>query len=310
MAEQTSTNIVLKDADDLKKILYANYMAQIKNFFGDEKKALRFLSSVMASVQKNKKLLECTGESVINSFMMIAQLGLMPSDVSGEAYVLPYANNRKEGDKWIKVYEAQFQLGYQGHITLLYGAGVQSIVCEIVRKNDKFSFINGKITHEIDIFKSNAERGEAIGAYMIATVNGQPVCKTMNAKDILAMGKRFSKSFDTDFSPWKEKNDPELWMWKKTVLKQASKLLPKNEKLLIATKWDNEADSLLQKVEEAEIEDESLKMGNLVKLPSVKVHPDNEQNTKKIDKRPKEEPGLETINLDSEDNKDPGPAEE
>ena len=81
--------IVIKSENDLKKFLATNYMNQIKNFFGDEKQAMRFLSGVMSAVQRLPKLLECEPMSIINSFMTMAQLGLMPSDVSGEAYVLP-----------------------------------------------------------------------------------------------------------------------------------------------------------------------------------------------------------------------------
>jgi recombinational DNA repair protein RecT len=73
----------IKDAEDLKIFLATNYMNQIKNFFSDEKQALKFLSSVMASVQKTPKLLECEPMTVVNSFMTMAQIGLMPSDVRG-----------------------------------------------------------------------------------------------------------------------------------------------------------------------------------------------------------------------------------
>src|SRR5437016_4762781 len=98
----TTPVVQIKSDNDLKLFLHKHYMAQIKNFFGDEKQAMKFLSSVMAAVQKLPKLLECEPMSLINSFMTMAQLGLMPSDVSGEAYVLPYKD------------KAQFQLGYQG----------------------------------------------------------------------------------------------------------------------------------------------------------------------------------------------------
>lgn len=252
-AEQTKVSI--KNPNDLKVFLATNYMAQIKNFFGDEKQAMKFMSSVMSAVQKMPKLLECEPMSVINSFMTMAQYGLMPSDVSGEAYVLPY--NGKDGNK------AQFQLGYQGLITLFFRAGGQSIRSEIVRANDVFSYKNGVITHEVDIFKSNEERGEPVGAYAIALINGHEIAKVMNKKDIIDMGKNFSKSFNTSFTPWKEVNDPELWMWKKTVLKQLGKLMPKNETIFKAIAADNE-DSRLNKIE-GMVESSNLKMGNFLK---------------------------------------------
>lgn len=243
--------IVLKNPDDLKVFIAKNHMTQIKNFFGDEKQAMKFMSSMMASVQKIPELLNCEPMTVINSFLTMAQLGLMPSDVSGEAYVLPYAG------------KAQFQLGYQGLVTLFYRAGGTGIRSEIVRRNDTFSNINGVIHHEIDIFKSNEARGEAIGAYVIGTVNGAEISKAMNADDIMAMGKKFSKSFGSKFTPWKEENDPELWMWKKTVLKQAMKLMPKNETINQAIAYDNE-DSRISEVRGL-VEENKLTMGNFKK---------------------------------------------
>lgn len=252
---QNENALVIKTPDELKVFLAKNYINQIKNFFSDEKQAMKFLSSVMAAVQKLPKLLDCEPMTIVNSFMTMAQLGLMPSDVSGEAYVLPYQT--KEGLK------AQFQLGYQGLVTLFYRAGGQSIRAEIVRENDTFTLKNGVINHEIDPFKSNEERGAPIGAYAIANVRGNEMTKFMNKKDILEMGKNFSKSFNTSFTPWKEANDPELWMWKKTVLKQLGKLMPKNETIFQAIGADNE-DGKFNKVEDL-VDSSNLKMGNFLK---------------------------------------------
>lgn len=272
-------------ADDFKKVLANTYMTQIKNFFGDDKNALRFLSGVMASVQKTPDLLDCEPTSVINSFMTMAQLGLMPSDVSGEAYVLPYKTKHGE--------IAQFQLGYQGLLTLFYRAGVKSIRAEIVREKDKFSYVNGKIYHEIDIFKSNKDRGKAIGAYAIGLLNGQEVAKLMNRDDILNMGKKFSKSYNSTYTAWNEEKDPELWMWKKTVLKQLGKLLPKNETIYKAIDADNE-DSDLMKPQKNMIEDSGLQMGNLLKEDKTKTHENQKAN--------KEEDECPIIEQDSEGN--------
>ncbi|MDD5726264.1 MAG: recombinase RecT [Patescibacteria group bacterium] len=257
MDNADQTKVVIKNPDDLKLFLAKNYMNQIKNFFGNEKQAMKFLSSVMSAVQKMPKLLDCEPMSVINSFMTMAQLGLMPSDVSGEAFVLPY-DSKKNG------LVAQFQLGYQGLVTLFYRAGGQSVRAEIVREHDDFSYENGVIRHKIDIFKSNEDRGEPIGAYAIALVNGQEIAKAMNKKDILDMAKNFSKSFNSAYTPWKEINDPELWMWKKTVLKQLGKLMPKNETIFRAIAEDNQ-DGDLKKPVEGLVDSSNLKMGNFLK---------------------------------------------
>jgi recombination protein RecT len=237
---------------NLKLVLANQYQKQIENYFGDPKLAMKFLSSVISAVQRTPELLNCEPTSLINSFMTMAQLQFMPSNVSGEAYVLPY--------KGI----AQFQLGYQGLVTLFYRAGAKSISAEIVYKNDKFDYTNGIITHSPDVFADN--RGEAIGAYVIVELQaGGKVSKVMKAKDIMDMGKKFSKSFNTSFTPWKEANDPELWMWKKTVLKQVAKLVPKNETIFKAVAEDNKESNVADRAEKARMESEGLKMGKLLK---------------------------------------------
>lgn len=247
---------ILESPDALKVFLAKNYINQIRNFFGDEKQAMKFLSSVMVDVQKNPKLLECEPTTLINSYMTMAQLGLMPSGISGESYVLPY--NNKSG------MVAQFQIGYQGLITLFYRAGGQGLRTEIVRENDKFSYVNGVAHHEIDFLKSNGERGRAVAAMAIATVNGHELVKVMNAKDILDMGRQFSKSFSSQFTPWNEENDPELWMWKKTVLKQLAKMLPKNETIYRAIAEDNEDSIVSGRKMEGLVETSGLKMAKFL----------------------------------------------
>lgn len=290
MTEKTdSKNIVaFNSVNDLKTVLAANYRKQIENFFGDEKRALRFLSGVVSAVQRNPKLLECTPVSVINSFMTMAQLELMPSDVSGEAYVLPYNNKKKQTDeegkvKWIAVMEAQFQLGYQGLVTLFYRAGARSIVSEIVREKDEFSYINGVIRHEPDVFSD--DRGKARGAYCIVELHsGSFVSKAMSAKEILGIGKKFSKSFSSDHTPWNEANDPQLWMWRKTVLKQLAKLVPKNERLVQAIAEDNRDSTIGDRMKLAEGASASLTMGN-----ALRNHAEN-NNQEKEDGTPPEGP--------------------
>lgn len=255
MAEKEKAIAAFHDADDLKVFLFKNYQKQIENFFGEPEKALEFLSNVMASVQRLPTLIECRPATVINSFMTMASLKLMPSGVSGEAYVLPYKNKG--------VLEAQFQLGYQGLVTLFYRAGARSIAAEIVRKKDKFSYKNGVLDHSPDVFSD--DRGEAIGAYVtVTTQQGGLVTKVMSKKEILDIAKKFSKSYGGDFSPWNEKSDPELWMWKKTVLKQAAKLVPKNETIFKAIDADNKDSIISDRLEKAKKGSTSLSMGKLL----------------------------------------------
>lgn len=278
----TEKKIVIKGENGLKTFIAENYMNQLKNYMGDDKAAMKFLSSIVADVQRNPVLLECEPRSLMNSYMIMASCGFMPSGVSGEAYVLPYNNNKKviENGKevWIKVKEAQFQMGYQGLVTLFYKAGVTKIVGAIVYKNDKLKILNNKIEHEVDPTLSKKERGEAIGAYVIVTFKGEENAKYMNGKDIIEHAKKFSKSYDPagKHSPWNAANDPELTMWMKTVLKQHSKLLPKNETINVAIDADNRDSKMHDRIEEAKRSSKSLKMGNLLEPNGENKEGENE----------------------------------
>lgn len=220
--------------DVFKLELQKGYDRQINNYFkGDKEKAMKFMSAVTHSVQKIPGLLECDRLSLMNSFMACAEYELYPSNVSGEAYVLPYKN------------KAQFQLGVQGIITLLYRAGVESIQANVVFKDDHFEYEEGlepKLVHKPDVFKTGG-RGEAIGVYAIASVNGQKMFKVMS-KDEIMKYKEFSQSKTSEYSPWNSNKDPQLFMWQKTCIKQLAKFLPKNDALQRAIAQDNEESTI------------------------------------------------------------------
>lgn len=65
----------------------------------------------------------------------------------------------------------------------------------------------------------------------------------MSALEVLEF-KKFSKSKDPTFSPWNQSNDPELNMWRKTVIKQIAKNLPLTEEVYQAIAVDNEESSI------------------------------------------------------------------
>jgi recombination protein RecT len=212
-----------------------DFWNKIVNYFGgDEEKARKFASALTYSVQKNPKLLDADRASLFNAGMACAEFKLYPSNVAGEAFIIPYKG------------KAQFQLGYQGLITLLARAGF-AIHSEIVRKNDKFEYEGGlvpKLHHSYKPFQTAEERGEPVGAYATASTNGIAIYhKVMSAAEILGI-KEFSQAKESEYSPWNGKNDPELWMWKKTVIKQLAKLIPKTEEITKAIAIDNEESTI------------------------------------------------------------------
>lgn len=218
-------------AEAFKKELFTNHWKSLLNFFmNNETEMKKFLSSVMYSINKIPNLLN-DQPGLVMSILELAQIWLTPG-LGWEAYILPYKG------------KATAMVGYQWFVKLLYETGISGIYSEIVYKNDVFKNImwtNPGIIHEINPNHSKKDRWEPIWAYVVVKYKWENIFKYMNRWDILEF-REYSQSYNwkwKDFSPWNEKNDPELNMWKKTVLKQMIKFLPKNLKLEKATEVDN-----------------------------------------------------------------------
>lgn len=255
----------LGSIDNLKIALQKEYTKHLNNYFGNEQKALKFLTNVIADVQRKPDLLRCEATTVINAYMMIASLGFMPSGVNGQAYVLPF------NDKGIA--KAQFILGYKGIVALMFRSPVvKDILCERVREKDEFDYTNGIVTHRFDPFSK--ERGEVIGAYAIVRLRtGGQASKVMGIDEILKIAETYSKSYKTAFSSWK--NDPDGWMVKKTVLRQAAKLVPMDDTYADAIAREDRDDSTIEDTDaqkrlgESEPAASSLTMGALAEAAAA-----------------------------------------
>lgn len=195
----------------------------------------------LTAVRLNPKLAECTPASFLGALFQSAQLGLEPN-IEGQAYLIPYKNSKRVGDKWVKVDEVQFQIGYKGYIELFYrNNSAVSIDMHTVYANDAFRVeygTNANISHTPYI----GDRGEVIGYYAIARLNNNgQLFKFMTKDECIKHGLQHSKSIDTNGefrkdSPWAKDLNA---MCKKTVLIQLAKLLPKSVELQKALAMDN-----------------------------------------------------------------------
>lgn len=255
-----------------KKELNDQYMKTVNNYFrGEKDKAMKFMSAVVRSVQTIPQLLECSKDSLMTAFMTCAEFELYPSNASGEAYVIPYKG------------KAQFQLGYQGIVTLAYRAGVEALTSNIVYEKDQFEYEEGlepKLVHKPYL---DGDRGKPRLVYAIGQVNGQKVFKVLVAGDVMKF-KNLSQTKGSQYSPWNSGNDPELWMWRKTCIKQLGKLLPKNDAMQRAIAKDNAEDSILPQFQ---LDAGGPAVGKALHDPSAKPEAKAEK-----------EPELPTINVD------------
>ena len=176
----------------------------------------RFTRITMSALSANPKLQACTPQSFLGAMMTAAQLGLEPNTPLGQAYLIPFRNNRKG------VMECQFQLGYKGMIDLAYRSGEVSIIqAHTVYENDDFTYelvLDPKLKH----IPAKSNRGKPIAYYaMFKTKDGGYGFQVMSVEDVTEHARKYSKSFND--GPWKENFDE---MAKKTVLKKVLKYAP------------------------------------------------------------------------------------
>lgn len=178
----------------------------------------RFSRMALTAVRVTPQLASCQPVSFMASLMQAAQLGLEPNTPLGQAYLIPYKNNKKG------VIDCQFQIGYKGLIDLAHRSGeFASIYARIVYENDEFDFDYGleqKLIHK----PAKGERGKAIYYYGVyKLINGGYGFEVMSVEDVKKHAARYSQSYSKSFSPWNNNFDE---MAKKTVLKKVLKYAP------------------------------------------------------------------------------------
>lgn len=95
----------------------------------------RLTQLAIATYKQTPKLAECSIQSILACCMKCAELGVEPNDIMGNAYVLPYYNNKT------KRMEAQFQLGKNGMLELVRRSKqVKTIRTQCVYEGDDFEY--------------------------------------------------------------------------------------------------------------------------------------------------------------------------
>lgn len=208
----------------------------------------RMLRIVLTTVRRTPKLLECTRVSLLGCIVQCAQLGLEPDGLLGHAYLLPFFNNRQNR------MECQLIVGYKGLLKLARQSGeIASISARVVHERDDFEFEYGleeKLRH---VPSMEPDPGKPVYAYAIFRLkDGSHHFDVMSAREIESIRKR-SKAANN--GPWV--TDPEE-MWKKTVLRRASKMSPASieDRMARAIVLDEKADAgLSQNIDEDESDD-------------------------------------------------------
>jgi recombination protein RecT len=202
-------------------------------------KVEKFQAIVVTAVADNMDLLDVDRNSLIKACLQAAELGLVLNKSMAEADILKVWNNK------IKKYEAQFRPRYKGLMKLALQTGeVLKIESRIVHENDEFEIIEGTSAGIIHKRKLSG-RGGMIGAYCVWTLrNGESQFEVMSKEEILAIRDRSSsKTKDGKVvGPWVT---DEAEMWRKTVVRRATKYMPMSPEIARAVHADNVAEGVI-----------------------------------------------------------------
>lgn len=174
----------------------------------------------LTCLRTNEALAKCEPVSFMSAIVQCSQLGLEPGGITGEAYLVPYRNGKKN------ITEVQLIPGYRGLIKLARQSGlVVKIESRTVHKNDPvFSVeygLDGDLKH-IPLFPG--DRGEVIAAYAVATLkDGEKIFDVMGRDEIEIIRQMSLEKNSGPAAPWNK--FPEE-MARKTVVRRLWKYLP------------------------------------------------------------------------------------
>jgi recombination protein RecT len=182
-------------------------------------------------LERNTKLQEAflkNPASFFASALYCAELNLSPSSLVGEFFFTVSAEKIKP------------ILGYKGLVALLLRSDkVKKIWAEVVYNEDDFEYELGlepKMVH-VPNFNSIKTCDNIKCIYACAKVGDEIMFKVMTLEEIKTIVEILETPSEYYFN---DKKDPEKWLLKKVVLKQLSKLMPKeDDRLLKAVSFDD-----------------------------------------------------------------------
>jgi recombination protein RecT len=189
----------------------------------------QFVQVVLSEIKKSEKLLQAFIENPSSMFASIlagAEIGLIPSDMIGEFYLIP--RNMKQSDGRYKLSVTPL-IGYKGLVNILLRSGdITRIHTEVVYEGDEFTPIYGlepNIIHKPN-FDVPRSADKLKYAYAVAKMkSGEYQFAVMTRAEIEGVKNLSKIPNDLYFN---DKMGINRWMERKCVLVQLSKMLPKD----------------------------------------------------------------------------------
>jgi recombination protein RecT len=204
----------------------------------------QFVQIVLSEIKKNEKLQQAFLENPSSMFASIlagAEIGLIPSDMLGQFYLIP---RRIENRMTVTP-----MIGYKGLVNIILRSGeVTKVHTECVYEGDEFEPIYGlepNIIHKPNFSKPRSSETLKF-VYAVAKLkSGDYQFCVLSKNDIIKIQSLSRYNNELYFN---DKKDPNMWMVKKTALMQLSKMLPKDYYGNKAVELDNrfEGGAILQ----------------------------------------------------------------
>jgi recombination protein RecT len=196
----------------------------------------QFVQIVVSELKKNERLqlaFQQNPSSMFASILAGAEIGLIPSDMLGEFYLIP---RKIDGKMTVTPL-----IGYKGlHNIILRSGEVTKIHTECVYEGDEFEPVYGLEPNIIHKPNFNVERNANTVKFVYAVAklkNGDYQFCVLSKNDIIKI-KSLSR-YDNDLY-FNDSKDPQMWMVRKTALIQLSKMLPKDFYGKKAVEMDNQ----------------------------------------------------------------------
>jgi recombination protein RecT len=191
---------------------------QFSQVLGRTMSSDRLLRTVIISCERDPKLLAADRQSLYNSAMTGAVLGLEADGLTGQLFLLPFLERRNNR------YVVQPVIGYKGYNTLGARAAL-SIGGDVVREGDEFDFADGSkpfVHHK----KALGGEGRIIAAWSSASSHSRPpTIKVLSISEILAVK---AKSPRGDKPPWADPGIGFAAMASKTAKRRLARDMPLN----------------------------------------------------------------------------------
>lgn len=277
----------------IQSMLRSGVVVEQLTTYINKDEAGRVVASVLGIVNGNAVLQQCSNESILNAVLTGISMGLNVNPSLGQCYIVPYQNKKKitgeDGHtREIKVWEAQFQIGYKGFIQLALRTGLYETMNVTEVREGEFKGedkLTGEYEFEWEKDDVKREKLPVIGYVGYIKLNsGFRKSRYMTKDKVLAHAKKYSQSFRSGYGLWKTDFDA---MAKKTVLK-----------LLISK--DGVTTSVLERAmlaDQAVVEEDSF------------AYIDNKKKNEEANKSSNDEMvSKRVIDLEEEDNHDNDPA--